>query len=393
MKKILFCITTLNGGGAEKTLCNITLAMPDDVHIDILVNCEEPDKDYDHRGNVIPITSVSNRKIRIPFPVKVFFGRYYKLFQLKKSGGYDACISFMDKSNIANILTGNKYCKVILSERTTLSKAVLGRHIKFLAKMLYKRADCIVTLSKGVEEDLNENFSVPRDRLITIYNGFDADRICKDASADADINFDKGCFYFINTGRLEEPKGQWHLIRAFADVACKHPECRLIICGKGPYMDMLKRMAKEYGIQKKIFFRGFVKNPYAISKRCDAFVFTSLYEGLSNAIIENMICGLPIITTDFRYGAREILAPDTNYKCQQKDGIEMAEYGIIVPVCSGEKKMNKEELENEERLLSEAMLRVVEDNDLRKYYSGQSLKRAQDFAMDNKVLQWIKLLD
>ena len=170
MRKILFCITTLNGGGAEKALCNITLAMPDDVQIDILVNCEEPDKDYNHRGNVIPITSVSNSKIRIPFPVKVFLGRYYKLFQLKKKGGYDACISFMDKSNIANILTGNKYCKVILSERTTLSKAVLGKHIKFLAKKLYKRADCIVTLSKGVEEDLNENFSVPRDRLITISN-------------------------------------------------------------------------------------------------------------------------------------------------------------------------------------------------------------------------------
>lgn len=148
-------------------------------------------------------------------------------------------------------------------------------------------------------------------------------------------------------------------------------------------MEMLKRMAKEYGIHEKIFFMGFVKNPYAVSKRCDAFVFTSLYEGLSNAIIENMICGLPIITTDFRYGAREILAPDTNYKCQQKDGIEMAEYGIIVPVCSGEKKKNKEGLENEERLLSEAMIRVVEDNDLRKYYSGQSLKRAQ-------VLRWTK---
>ena len=392
MRKILFCITTLNGGGAEKALCNITLAMPDDVQIDILVNCEEPDKDYNHRGNVIPITSVSNSKIRIPFPVKVFWGRYYKLFQLKKKGGYDACISFMDKSNIANILTGDKYCKVILSERTTLSKAVLGRHIKFFAKQLYKKADWVVTVSNGVRDDLSLNFNVPLEKLTTIYNGFDFDLIRRQSEEELGFKFDFGSFYFLNTGRVDEPKGQWHLIRAFAAVKKKHSECRLIICGKGPYMEMLEEMTKDYGLENDIFLMGVVKNPYAVSRNCDVFVFPSMYEGMPNALVENMVCGLPVIATDFRSGAREILAPGTDYSFQNSENIEMAEYGIIVPVCSGEKKSADEELETEERILSEAMLRLVEDSELRKYYGGQSLKRAQDFSIDRKVTQWLELL-
>ncbi|HBV83395.1 MAG: glycosyltransferase [Lachnospiraceae bacterium] len=393
MKKILFCITRLNGGGAERALSNLTLAMPDEIQIDILVNCEESEKDYEHRGNVISIANVDKRLFRIPFPLKVLVGRYYNLWRLKKNGNYDACISFMDDSNIANILTGNQHCKVILSERSTLSETALSKKKKWFAKKKYKKADKIVSLSKGVEYDLYKNFDVPLDRLTTIYNGYDSESIRIKAQEIPDIEFDSQCLYFLNMGRFEEVKGQWHLIRAFAEVEKKYPQSRLIICGQGPYMGMLKEMVADYHIQDKVLFLGFVKNPYAISKRCDAFVFSSLWEGLANVVIESMICGLPIITTDYRYGAREILAPDTDYKFQLKDGIEFAKYGIITPVCSGKKYSSQEPLEKAERFLMEAMIKMIEDKVLRKHYSEEALKRAEDFAIDKKVRQWLELLD
>lgn len=395
MKKVLFLITTLNGGGAERALCNITLAMPEDVQIDILVNCEEPEKDYPHRGNVISAATISQRKIRIPFPIKVFFGKYFKLLRLKKKGGYDACISFMDESNILNILTGNKYCKVIISERTTLSKVMSIKKrliIKPLARTLYWKADKIVAVSRGVEDDLNEKFNVPKNKSLTLYNAYDIKQIRNKANEDTNMKFDKNCFYFLNTGRVGKEKGQWHLIRAFGEVVKKHPECRLIICGQGPYMEMLEQIVDNINLVGKVIFLGFVKNPYAISNRCDAFVFPSLYEGLPNAVIENMICGLPIITSDFKAGAREILAPSTDYRLQIMDDIEMTEYGIITPVCSGNKKLGKEPLEKEEELLANAMIKIVDDNEIRKHYKEQSIKRANDFCMEKTVKKWIELI-
>lgn len=392
MKKVLFLITTLNGGGAERALCNITLAMPEDVQIDILVNCEEPEKDYPHRGNVISAATISQRKIRIPFPIKVFFGKYFKLLRLKKKGGYDACISFMDESNILNILTGNRYCKAIISERTTLSQSKINNNIKVLAKILYKHADRIVSLSEGTKDDLIDNFDASRERTLTIYNGYDINLIQQKAQMLNDIDLDKDCFYFLSEGRLEEPKGHWHLIRAFSRVVLTHPECRLIICGKGPYLNMLEELVKERNLENYVIFKGFVKNPYAVSKECDAFVFPSLYEGFGNVVIENMICGLPVIATDFRHGAREILAPDTDYRYQVTDDIEMAEYGIITPVCSGNKKLGKEPLEKEEELLAKAMGMLVEDDQLRLHYAEQSVKRAEDFSIGKAVKQWIDII-
>lgn len=104
-------------------------------------------------------------------------------------------------------------------------------------------------------------------------------------------------------------------------------------------MEMLEEMTKDYGLENDIFLMGVVKNPYAVSRNCDVFVFPSMYEGMPNALVENMVCGLPVIATDFRSGAREILAPGTDYSFQNSENIEMAEYGIIVPVCSGEKNL------------------------------------------------------
>ena len=396
MKKILFLIAKLNGGGAERALSNITIAMPDNIQIDILANCEEPGKDYPYKGNIISVTKLDNKKIRIPYPVRVCWGRFIKLRKLKKKGQYDACISFMDEPNIVNILTGKKHCKVILSERTTLSKinSKKYRHrIKPSAKLLYKRADKIVAVSQGVADDLYTNFDVMKEKLVTIYNGYDINLIERQANEKSSQKFDKECFYFLNTGRIDSSKAQWHLIRAFGKVAHKHSECRLVICGQGPYRDLLENIVKENGLQKQVIFLGFVKNPYAISKQCDVFVFPSMHEGLPNALIENMICGLPVIATDFRSGAREILAPDTDYKYQVQNDMEQAKYGIITPVCSGNKTLVSEELEKEESLLADAMLKMVEDNELRMYYSGQSRNRAEDFAIEKQVEQWLSILE
>ena len=173
----------------------------------------------------------------------------------------------------------------------------------------------------------------------------------------------------------------------------KHSECRLIICGQGPYKGMLENIVLVNGLQEKVIFLGFVKNPYAVSKQCDVFVFPSMHEGMPNALIENMICGLPVIATDFRSGAREILAPDTDYRYQIKDTVEVSEYGILTPVCSGNKKLVSEDLEREEKLLADAMLRLVEDSSMRMHYSEQSKKRARDFEIQKQVEQWLSILD
>lgn len=393
-KKILFVISDLTGGGAERALCNITCALPSDVKVDILVNYET-DRDYPHRGNVITLGLPKRENYSIGYQLIAAVRRYFRLRKLKLKGGYNSCISFADSANIVNVLSGNKYCKIILSERNTLSSCTsFGyRYIVYpIAKLLYSKADYIVSLSKGVEADLIENFKVSEKRSVTIYNGYDIETIKKNAEKASSIEIETDKFYFISVGRLCEQKGQWHLIQAFREVVKDHQESRLILCGQGQYLDILQQLVKKYEITDKVIFAGFQKNPFAIAQKCDVFVFPSMYEGFGNVMIENMACGLPVIATDFRSGAGEILAPDTDFKEQQLKNIEYAEYGILVPVCHTSIDAIKEELEPEEKLLAKAMNCMIEDPILYERYKNQALKRASDFSIKYAVKQWLELI-
>lgn len=393
-RKILFIISTLTGGGAERALCNITSALPEDVTADILVNYET-EKDYPHKGNVISLKMPVRERFSIMYQFVALIYKYFYIRRLKRENCYDACISFMDSANIVNVLTGKKHGKIILSERINLSSCQSAgyRYIVFpLAKKLYQKADYMVSLSKGTAIDLVENFNLLKKQTITIYNGFNIDAIQEKAKEISPIEIERDKFYFISIGRLCKQKGQWHLLKAFCEVVEKHPESRLILCGEGAYSPMLQQMTQQLGIPDKVTFAGFQKNPFAIAAKCDVFVFTSLYEGFGNVMIESMACGLPIISTDYRSGAREILAPDTDYNFQLYDKIEYAKYGILTPVCSGAQNENEKNLEKEERFLAEAMIKLIEEKELRTMYALKSIERAKDFSIDNTVRQWLELI-
>lgn len=398
--KILFLISTLNDGGAEKAMCNLTLALPETVEIDILVNSIS-ENDYPHRGNVISLGFVPTKGFSLFYQAKAFIRRISKLRELKKNNGYDACISFMDSANFANIISGNKYCKTVLSERIMLSmcKKPSYRYIVSpLARLLYPMADAIVSVAKGTTRDLVKNYGVRADRAFTIYNGYDIPGISDKCSREDELplllqNMKKEGPWFNTVGRLCRQKGQWHLIRAFRGVCDKYPKARLFLCGQGPYEDKLRALSRTLGIEKNVVFLGFCSNPYAIAAKCDAFAFSSLYEGIGNVVIENLACSLPVVTTDFQSGCREILAPQTDIEFEQKEQLEKAEYGIIVPVCSGREYEGLEPLERAEELLLNGMLEIIENEELAQKYRAGARGRAGDFAMDECVRQWLEVVE
>ena len=120
-------------------------------------------------------------------------------------------------------------------------------------------------------------------------------------------------------------------------------------------------------------------------------MMSSFNEGFPNALIEAMALGLPVISTDCRSGPREILAPDT--VCTKKTEItEYAEYGILVPECSGETEPVRELEENEIRL-ADAMIELIENAELRQHYAGKSKERAEQFRPEDIAEQWERLIE
>lgn len=394
--KILFFISSLQNGGAERAMSNITTHLPQGVEADILVNSVS-ENDYPTNVNIISLGMKPNVKKNYLYQLKALFKRIPKLHQLKKNGQYDACISFMDSANICNILTGNKYCKTIVSVRVKLAqdKSFTYQYIvKPLVSLLYNKADCVVGVSEGISKELVNDLSIDASRVVTITNGYDMKVIQEQMEQPTELikslNLENK-FTFITSGRYSYQKGQWHLIRAFREVAEKCPDAVLLLMGQGPDREYLQGIIEQNALQQQVMLLPYQKNPFAVLKHCNVFVMPSLFEGYCNALCEALVCGLPCIATDFQSSAREILAPDTDLEYQLQDGIEKAEYGILTPVCSGDRYKGNEPLEKNERYLAEAMIELYENEELLRTYAECAQARGKELRIETKVREWMAL--
>jgi glycosyltransferase involved in cell wall biosynthesis len=84
---------------------------------------------------------------------------------------------------------------------------------------------------------------------------------------------------------------------------------RLLIIGNGAakYRNMLQERARQMGVAHRIDWVGYQANPFAIMTRCDLFVSAPRWEGSSNALLEALALGMPLVATDCPTGNREVL--------------------------------------------------------------------------------------
>lgn len=397
MKKVAFIINSLQGGGAERTLSRLTMALPKDWEIDIILS-DISNISYEYRGNIIDLGIP--KRMTFTYFVKSFLKRLYVLSRLKRSGRYDACVGFIDSASIANILTGNKYCKVVTTVRTTLSERNRNKGYRYivspLVKLLYNKSDVIVAVSEGVKSDLINNYGIHAAKVRTIYNGYDFRKIDMEICNSLNYNEQRlirGKYTIVTMGRLDAAKGQWNLIRAFSNVVKEIPDITLLILGEGKLEQYLRELTAELDLEDKVVFGGLLKNPFHILAKCDIFVFPSLYEGFPNAMIEAMYCGLPVIATDFKTGAREILAPETSLISKVESEVEYAAYGILTPVCDGLQYRATVELSKGEILLAEAMKELLRSEELREKYAMKAKERSKIYDIDTFCRKWMSVIE
>lgn len=399
MKKIIFIVSTLNTGGAQKILSNLLMGLPDEYEADIVLNDTE-DIVYPYKGNLISLGfKPQDNKLSLLYQIRVFLRRIHQLRKMKATGDYVAAVSFLDSANIANIISGNRHCRTILSAHSNLTESAVSWIYKYMVnpmvRMLYGRADRIIAVSKGIAYDLTSNLKLSDRNIVTIYNGHDINGIQRMAAEVLPPEVQKyyqGTPVIATMGRMNYAKGQWHLIRALQRVKEEFPQIRLLLVGDGELRQYLEQLADGCGVKENVIFCGFHKNPFAILSRSDVFVFPSMYEGFPNALIEALGCGLPCIATDFHSGAREILAPELPVNGQIKAEIYQGRFGILTPVCDGKQYDGKAPLTEEELFLAEAIIELLKNKQLQENYKNRTAEAIKDSSVESMVRKWLEVI-
>ena len=239
-----------------------------------------------------------------------------------------ALLSAMNHANIVAIwarkITGIP-CRLVVSVHSTLSKETENasyartRVMPFFIRWFYPWADSIVAVSRGVAEDLVKVTGIPRELIKVIYNPVVTPKLLEKAKVSIDHPWFRSGQppVILSVGRLTKQKDFPTLIRAFALVRTER-SARLMILGEGEERPKLEALVRELGLEDDVSMPGFVDNPYAYMARAAVFVLSSLWEGLSNVLIEAMAVGTPVVSTDCPSGPAEIL--------------EGGKWGKLVPV-------------------------------------------------------------
>jgi glycosyltransferase involved in cell wall biosynthesis len=228
----------------------------------------------------------------------------------------------------------------------------------------------MLAVSEAVAEDVRESLApYPPPRLEVLTNGVELEEhraVNREEARRAllrETGWDDDAVVFLNAGRLSEQKNQLGLVEAFAQVHSAHPAARLFIAGEGDLRGDLEELVSRAGLGGLVHMPGQRSDMPQVLAASDVFVLPSVYEGFSNAILEALASGLPVIATDVG-GARE----------QVRDG----ETGLIIP-CG------------DDEALADAMGKLAADQDLRERMGDAARADSERFGFDAMIDRTIEL--
>jgi glycosyltransferase involved in cell wall biosynthesis len=186
------------------------------------------------------------------------------------------------------------------------------------ARRRYDAMDALVAVSEEVCRDLETKLLIDGAKITVIPNGIDLAEAGRLGSQPASHPwFEEGRPpVVIAAGRLTAQKGFDVLLRAFARARVRR-SLRLLILGEGPEKGRLETLAAELGVAGDVELAGYVDNPLPYFRRAALFVLPSRWEGLSNALLEALASGTPVVASRCS-GSTELL-----------DG---GRFGALVPV-------------------------------------------------------------
>ena len=315
--KISFFIGGMRRGGAERVisiLANDYCSRGWDVDIVLLLQ-NAVEYDIDSRIRIVDITKKAGGYLKNA-PRWIFGIRRY-LRERKP----DKVVSFVGRIN-ALVLTASIGLKlpVVVSERNDPKQDGRGSFMQWYCNRIYHKAKAIVYQNEHEKSCFSRSLEK---KGSIIPNPVNVLAVKTESSTTV-----------ATAGRLIEQKNQKMLVSAMAEVHKIYPEVKCKIYGEGNLRNALRAQINELGLENAVTLEGNVKDIHERLSRCGIFALTSNFEGLSNALIEAMMVGLPCITTDYP-GARELISDGEN--------------GLVVPM-------------NDAHDLAKAIIKLIENN-------------------------------
>lgn len=327
MIKVLHLISGGDTGGAKTHIFNLMKGLEGKVYAKII--CFTKNEFYDEAKNR-------------GFDIEIFYQEsrsdlsiISKLRDVVNNDGYDIVHAHGARANfISMFLKKHINAPMITTIHSDYKLDFKDNFYKYLIytplnKISLKRFDYYVCVSDNFKDMLVKR-GFNRDKIFVLYNGIDIDQkidfVPKTAFFEKyKINYNGELVVGI-AARLDKVKDHETFINACNKTLEVNPDIIFLVAGDGPEKKKLEEMVKNYGIENKVFFLGFVKDKYSFFNAIDINVLTSVSESFPYVILEAALLNVPTISTRTG-GIPEIIKNDeTGYLFEVSDYEKLSQY-------------------------------------------------------------------
>ncbi len=309
MKKILFGITSLSIGGAERVLVDLVNELVKDYDITIFTIYDGGELKKELKSQV-KLISLYHKPYKEYNAFEHLIISLKLLFSSKAPDGYDIRVAFLEgpvtrlfaKRPKNNYNKSNKQkVKNIAWVHTNISKFLskgLKNKIKSITdKKVYKKYDKIVFVSEEARKNFNIKFGEEFDEEV-IRNYLNYENIIKKSTEQSNLPLNKNDINLVSVARLVDAKAIDRFINVHAKLEKDGIHSKVYIIGDGPLRYSLQKQIDKLDETENFYLLGAKDNPYPYIKEADYFCLLSYYEGYGMVIEEAKILDKNIIVTD-----------------------------------------------------------------------------------------------
>ena len=356
--KIVYVIDQLDCGGAEQQLVSLATGLHGrghEVHVIIIYNRAELRDELTSAG--VPLSVAGKRG-------KYDLTTVWRLRRLIDSIGPDLVHAYLPAASLLTPLTRWLGINVpVLQSERNINDWRSG--VRLWADMWARRyVDHITCNAEAIKTHLVRVERVPPEKITVIYNGLRADRRTRPAdrsiTAAADrINAPRGARIIVCVANFNERKQHGLLLEAFARARAAHPDLFLLLIGTGSLEHDVRTRIEKLQLSSACRILTDVVNPLPFLCASQIAVLTSRIEGCSNALLEAMAMGLPVIASATG-GTPEV--------------IQHGQGGLVCPVGDAEAFAN-------------ALRRLVSDPQLSHRMGAFNARRVVEHFTDDRMIE------
>jgi len=328
--EVLFITVGMDVGGTERMLVSI-LKNIDREKYDVSLCCLEREGQLhtEIEKENIEIICLNLPKKPLLFSAFLHFLAIFRIYAILKRKEIKIVHSFLPRANIISRIAGYMAGVpiVISSNRTS---QIRKRYYLLLDWLTSPLVDKITAVSNAVGKYTIKKMKMKRDKIAVIENGIDFKNLEIEHYRKEDWGINSNTDVIGIVGRLVPVKGHKCFLRAAQIIKRESPHVKFFIVGDGPERERLKQMVRDLDLIDNIVFTGMVQNIFKFMKIFDILVSCSLWEGMSNSILEAMAMGKPVVATQVG-GTPEIVIDGVNgFLVPPKDACLLASKVLIL---------------------------------------------------------------